>query len=212
MKKKLILLPLLALTLAACDLNLGDFSQNAENTSRERSSLNPNDVAIKVLNLVSLFPDVGDSVDLSEYVNFDTGFEYQLSDYTFTSSDNTIIKVENYKAECLKQGYCVLKMEGPGINTPIELSFYVGSIAGEYVPEMPYSKYVSFTFEEPTEEGSREYNFKLDIKANEQRGLEEYHGTGKYVKDGTPFLVLDFDANAPKYFSPVSDYLDQFGL
>ena len=59
MKKKLILLPLLALTLTACDLsslmgggnnNLGD--ESAE--PRERSSLDPNDLAIKIADMFSV--------------------------------------------------------------------------------------------------------------------------------------------------------------
>ena len=221
MKKKLILLPLL-LSLTACSgldlnsyLNNGNNNQNEQGSQRERTSLTPNDVAIKVLNAISIFPEVGDSIDFSEYVTFDEDFNHAISEYTFTSSNPEVIKVEGYAASCLKQGYAAISLEGPGINQPTELSFYVGSIAGTYVPDSKQiADKISFTIGEINNAEERKANFNLTIQecAYKKSNLKAYEGSGSFLK-GSPFLALDFEGdNKPSGFKPVTDYLAYFGL
>lgn len=224
MKKTIVLLPLLLLTLGACsgmDLSRPNYDQS-DLSMPQQSQFDPNDAAIKILNMVTIFPEVGDAVDFNEYVDFAADYEHSITDYTFTSSNPSVIKVNGYAAECLSEGYASISLSGPGINQPTSLSFYVGSIAGTYVPDItPLYKdgrkrtqpNVTFTIGEVN--ADRECSFSFDaLEDFDFRGtqMKAFHNQGVYVKDGSPFLALNFEANAPKYFSPVTDYLSLFGL
>lgn len=216
MKKRLILLPLL-LSLTACsglNFNNNQNNNNGETSTRQRSALNPNDIAINVLNSIAVFPEVGDSVDLTEYVTFDESWQHTIDEYTFTSSNPEVIKIEGYSAVCLKEGYTDIALAGPGINQDTSLSFYVGSIAGKYVPENKgLADLVSFEIGEINNNEQRISNFTLTIKEGtfKKQKLQAYNGAGTFFK-GSPFLALDFEADAPKYFKPVTDYLELFGI
>ena len=216
MKKRIILLPFLALMLSACDgLNLNDLlgsngNNSIETTSRERSSVSPNDLAIKIADYVSVFPEIGDSVDLSEYISFDTGTNYKLSDFTFTSSDPSVIAIDGqqYKANCLKKGYTAITVSGPGLETPVPISFYVGSIAGNYVPD---SRALSGVIGLNIVEGENGYSFTLNVVNNgkqyNKRDIVDYSGGGSLLKNISPFLPMDFDGSAPSTFEPIANYL-----
>ena len=216
MKKRIILLPFLALMLSACDgLNLNDLlgsnggNNNAETTSRERSSVSPNDLAIKIADYVSVFPEIGDSVDLSEYIDFETGTDYKLSDFTFTSSDPTVISVDSqYRANCLKRGYTAITVSGPGLNTPVPISFFVGSIAGNYVPD---SRALNGVISLNIAEGTDGYTFALNVVNNgkqyNKRDIVDYSGGGSLIKNISPFLPMDFNGSAPSTFEPIANYL-----
>lgn len=215
MKKSLFLLPLLTFSLSACSgLNFNN-SDVSDVPSKEQSSLSPNDVAIKVLNAITLFPEVGDSVDFNEYVTFDTGYEYQISDYTFTSSNADIIKVNGYAAECVGNGYATVAISGPGINQPTNLSFYVGSIAGKYIPDsarLARDELVTFEIGEANE--NRECSFTLNVKDGTYRNrtLKAYTCEGTYFKTGLPFLTIDFEDGDSKNFTPITEKLSMLGL
>ena len=216
MKKKIVLLPLLVLALTACDgLNLNDFMGGGNNNqqeaqSRERSSISPNDLAIKVADIVSVFPEVGDEVDMREYVTFDTGTDYKLGDFTFTSSNQEVIQiVDGYKASCIGQGYTAIAVSGPGLNTPVEISFYVGSIAGHYVPDSrALSGVISLDIVGSFTEG---YTFSLNVVSNgrqyNKRDIVSYSGNGTLIKNLSPFVPMDFNGEAPTTFEPIADYL-----
>lgn len=214
MKKGIILLPL-AFVLASCSLNLGDSFGGGNNGDRSRAQLDPNDVALKILNAITVFPEVNDEINFDDYVDFDPGFDHTLSEYTFVSSNPSVISINGYHAKCEKEGFTVVSISGPGINQPTELSFYVGSISGKYVPDNKRIKdLVSFTIGDMEAE-TRVCDFSLEIKEGEFRRnqpLRNYQGQGTYVKNGSPFLMLDFEADAPKYFSPITDYLSLFGI
>ena len=211
MKKKIILLPLLALMLTACDLsqlmpNGGGNNEPAE--SAERSSLSPNDIAIKVADFVSVFPEVGDELDMSDYISFDTGTNYRLEQFTFESTVPEVISVSNYHARCLKKGYASIKVSGPGLNRPVEISFYVGSIAGTYRMD-------SSSFRDAIKleiiEGTEGYSFTLDVVNNgkkfNKRDIVDYNGGGSLLKNISPFLPMDFDGAAPSSFEPIGSFL-----
>ena len=224
MKKRLVLLPLL-LSLTACSgMNLNSYMNNNGNGANEAS--NPagassknngivlNDTAINVLNSIAIFPEVGDSVDLTEYITFDETWQHTIDEYQFTSSDPEVIKIEGYSAACLKEGYSDIAIQGPGINQDTSLSFYVGSIAGKYVPENKgLADLVSFEIGEINNNEQRISNFTLTIKEGKfkKTQLKPYTGSGSFLK-GSPFLALEFEEDAPKYFKPVTDYLELFGI
>ena len=220
MKKKLILLPLLALTLTACDLsslmggggnnNLGD--ESAE--PRERSSISPNDLAIKIADMFSVFPEVGDDVDMSEYVTFDTGTDYKLADFTFTSSNQSAIKIVNgYHATCVGEGYTEITVSGPGLNTPVVLSFYVGSIAGNYTPDSGALKGIVNLNIARGESGAYTFNLNVAptarVSTYNKRDINAYDGGGSLVKNISPFVPMQFDGAAPSNFTPVTNYLTE---
>ena len=217
MKKRIVLLPLLVLALTACDgLNLNDLigsnggNNQQEASSRERSSVNPNDVAIKIADYVSVFPEVGDAVDLSEYIEFETGTDYKLSDFTFTSSDPSVIAIDSqlYKANCLKEGYTAITVSGKGIETPVPISFYVGSIAGNYVPD---SRALSGVISLNIAQVENNYTFDLNVVNNgklyNKREIDDYSGSGSLIKNISPFLPLDFEQASPTNFEPIANYL-----
>lgn len=56
----------------------------------------------------------------------------------------------------------------------------------------------------------------LTVKVNAatvgKKTYTDYQATGSYVKTGLPFLLIDFDANAPRDFAPITDYLAYLGL
>lgn len=218
MKKKIVLLPLLLLSLTACDLsnllpngnnNNGGGSQDV--SSRERLSIDPNDLAIKIADFVSVFPEIGDELDMSDYIDFDTGTDYRLEQFTFTSSDSSVISIENYHARCLKQGFAIISVTGPGINTPVEITFYVGSIAGNYVPFD--SKALEGVISLNIAQGADGYNFNLNVVANgkkyNNRDIVSYSGSGTLIKNISPFLPFDFDGEAPSSFQPVTNYVTE---
>lgn len=219
MKKKIILLPLLLLGLTACDgLNLNDLMGGGNNNGgnnnageiTSRPQVDPNDLAIKVADMVSVFPEIGDELDMSEYISFDTGTDYRLEQFTFTSKNPDVISVENYHARCLKKGYAAIEVSGPGLNTPVEVSFYVGSIAGNYVPD---SKALDGVINLNIVEGAEGYTFTLNVVANgkqfNKRDIVAYNGGGTLIKNLSPFVPMQFDGEAPSTFEPVTNYVTE---
>ena len=215
MKKRIILLPLMVMALTACDLNsllnnMGENSNQQQAESRERSSIDPNDLAIKIADIVSVFPEVGDEVDMREYVSFDTGTDYKLGDFSFTSSNQQVIQiVDGYKASCIGQGYTAIAVSGPGLNTPVEIRFYVGSIAGHYVPDSrALSGVISLDIVGSFTEG---YSFTLNVTDNgrqyNKRDIVSYNGGGTLIKNLSPFVPMQFSGAAPSSFEPIANYL-----
>ena len=217
MKKRIILLPLLALALTACDLSdlMGGGNNNGNRSadSIEKRSVDPNDAAIKIADQVSVFPEVGDELDLSEYISFDTGTDYKLSDFTFESTNKQVISISNYHARCLADGYTTIKVSGPGLNTPVEVSFYVGSIAGNYVPD---SKALDGVINLNIVKGEQGYSFALNVTPNgkqfNKRDIVAYEGGGALIKNLSPFVPMEFDGAAPSSFSPITSFLSDLGL
>ena len=215
MKKKIVLLPLLALMLTACDLNSlmpngGGNNNNEAPESHEKSSVSPNDIAIKVADYVSVFPEVGDKVDLGEYITFED-VKYTLDQFTFTSLNPDVISIDqqNYKANCLKDGYAAIKVSGPGLERAVEISFYVGSIAGQFVPDSRnLADVISLNVAGNFTDG---YTFNLDVVANgnkyNKRDIVSYSGNGSLIKNISPFLPMTFESAAPSSFSPITSYL-----
>lgn len=215
MKKSIILLPLLLASLTACSsLDFGGNSQNGNNGGGNKASINPNDVAVKILNAITVFPEIGDELDFNDYVNFDAGFGHTLSEYTFQSSDPSVISINGYHAKCEKKGFTSISVSGPGINQLTELSFYVGSIAGTYVPDTrALSDKVELEIKDA--EGRGAYTFDLKIKEGGTYNKRDYsaaESTGTILKDITPLLNMNFEGGAPTSFAPVTDYLATFGL
>ncbi|MBP5574583.1 MAG: hypothetical protein J6X50_02425 [Bacilli bacterium] len=216
MKKKLILLPLLTLCLAGC-ANMGFGSQNNNNGGGSKapaSSIPVEDIAVKILDSVTFFPDLNDDLDLDDYVDFDPGVNYTLRDYTFTSTNDKVIKIENYHAKCVGEGYAEVNVQGPGLTNGAYLSFFIGSIAGNYAPSEPALKdRITLSLGEPN--ADRECAVSLVIEEGAKynySNVEAYNGTAKYVKDRTPFLNLTFDDAAPRAFTSINAYLSTFGL
>ena len=197
---------------SSSDLNISAVSsnENSSGTSNERFSNYPNDLAIKVANIVSVFPEVGDEVDMSEYITFNTGTNYKLGDFTFTSSNQQVIQiVDGYKASCIGQGYTAIAVSGPGLNTPVEISFYVGSIAGHYVPDSrALSGVISLDIVGSFTDG---YTFTLNVTSNgrqyNKRDIVNYDGSGTLIKNLSPFVPMQFNGEAPSSFEPIANYL-----
>lgn len=211
MKKKLILLPLLAMALTACDLSslMGNNNNgNGAPMSFEPRSIDPNDAAIKLADVLSIFPEVGDELDMSEYISFDTGTDYRLEQFTFESLNPDVISVSNYRGVCLKEGYAGIQVSGPGLNTPVEVRFFVGSIAGHYVPD---STRLSSIIDLNIVKGEDGYSFTLNVaettKTFNNREIKPYAGGGTLTKNISPFVPMQFSGEAPSTFEPVTNYL-----
>lgn len=200
--------------LTACDLsslmnNGGGNKEPAE--SREQSSLTPNDIAIKIANFVSVFPEVGDELDMSDYISFDTGTDYKLEDFTFTSKQPDVIKIENYHARCLKDGYAEVVVTGKGINNPVSIDFHVGSIAGNYsIDSSAYKNLVTLDITKNNDG----YNFLLKVNptGKQYRGnnVPAYEGSGTLLKNISPFVPFTFENAAPSMFSPITEFITTF--
>ena len=216
MKKKIVLLPLLVLALTACDLNSlmnnngGNNNQQNANEATSRAPIELNDAAIKIADMVSIFPEVGDELDLSEYISFDTGTDYKLEQFTFTSKNPDVISINNYHAICAKQGYAAVEVTGPGINTPVVVSFYVGSIAGNYVPD---SKALDGVINLNIVQGNEGYSFTLDVvnkgKDYNKKPIISSSSRGTLIKNLTPFVPMMFDGEAPSSFAPITNYISE---
>ena len=217
MKKKIILLPLLVMALTACDLSslMGNGGNN--NASNEgvqsRAPIDPNDAAIKIASFVSVFPEVGNELDMSDYITFDTGTDYRLEQFTFESQNPDVISINNYHAICQKEGFASIKVTGPGINTPVEISLYVGSIAGNYtIDSTTYAGVVNLNIAK----NGDGYAFNLSVVPNGKKfnknEVVPYQGSGALIKNLSPFVPFEFDGEAPSAFKPVTSFLNDLGL
>ena len=202
------------MALTACDLNslMGGNNGGGNNAANEggtsRAPINLNDTAIKIADMFSIFPEVGDDLNLDDYVDFDTGSDYKLQDFTFESLNPDVISINNYHASCIKQGYAAIKISGPGLNTPVELSLYVGSIAGHYVPD---SRALNGVVDLNVVQGENGYSFALNVVSNgknfNNRPIVSSSSAGTLVKNITPFLPFVFDGAAPSSFSPITNFI-----
>ena len=211
MKKKIILLPLLALMLTACDLSslMNNGGGNKEPAESREKSLNVKELAFKVADFVSVFPEIGDELDMGDYVTFDAGTGYSLDQFTFESTQPDVISINNYRAVCLKKGYAGIKVGHPDLgDRKIEISCYVGSIAGTY--RMDSSSFKDAIKLEIVE-GTEGYNFTLDVVDNgkkfNRRDIVSYNGGGTLIKNISPFLPMNFDSAAPSSFEPIGSFL-----
>ena len=211
MKKKIILLSLLALMLTACDLNslLPSGGNNQPAESRESSSVDVKKLAFKVADFVSVFPEVGDELDMSDYVQYDAGTGYKLEDFTFESTKPDVISIANYKGQCLKEGYCGIKVGHPDLgDKKIEVGFWVGSIAGNYKPDSGVLKDVVALNIAKNDNGG--YSFNLNITPTEEvseynkRPINAYEGGGSLIKNISPFLPMNFEGAAPSSLSSIT--------
>lgn len=214
MKKRFAAIALLTLALSACSgLN---FSNNNGSSLEplEQSSLNPEDVAYNIINAATFFPEVGDQISLDQYINLNEDIAKSVSEYTFTSSNSNIIEIVGYTATCKSSGYATVAVTGPGINRKAELSFWVGSIAGTYVPDSARLKsLVTLTIGEVDENKMSSVHLKV-LEGNYSRDVKTnpFDGDGTMFKNGTPFLQIDFDNGKPKDFLPINRYLSALGL
>ena len=199
--------------LTACDLSslmpTGGSREPAE--PREQSSLTPNDVAIKIANFVSVFPEVGDELDMSNYISFDTGTDYKLEDFTFTSKQPDVISIENYHARCLKDGFAQIEVTGKGISKPVLIDFHVGSIEGNYsIDSTAYPNLVTLNITKENDE----YKFLLKVNPNGKKykgnDVPSYEGSGTLLKNISPFVPFNFDNAAPSAFSPITEFITRW--
>ena len=216
MKKRLALLGLLALSLTACSgLNFNNNNNNNQDYSNnnQQSEVDPNDAALSFLNAATFFPEVGDAIDFNDYMFIDPGFGYTLSDYTFTSSDNSVIRVNGYSASCLKSGYAVISVTGPGINRTTEIFFWVGSFAGTYYPDNArLTNLVSITVGEADANRMSTIHFSVKEGTYRKSTLNPYEGDASALKNGTPFLQVDFADRGPKDFAPINSIIATLGV
>lgn len=215
MKKRFALIGLLTLALTACSgLNFNNNGNDQSNGPNQQTSLTPNDVALNILNSATFFPEVGDKIDLNEYIQIDESFAHTINEYTFTSSNSNVIALNGLSAECKASGYAAIAITGPGINRPTEISFWVGSIAGTYVPDSVRLKdLIKITIGEVDAE--RKSSVHLEIKEGtytKNVKIEAFDGVGSMYKNGTPFLQIDFPNGDPKDFAPISQYLSLLGV
>ena len=217
MKKRIALFALLALALSACsglDFNNNqNNNQNNGNNNPEQQSQDPNDVALTILNSATFFPEVGDAINFNDFVTFDAGFGHTISEYSFVSSDNSVISINGYSASCLKNGPATITVTGPGINRLTEISFWVGSFAGTYLPDSSkLAGLASITVGEVNENRVSNIHFSVKSGTFRKSQLNPYEGDGAALKNGTPLLQVDFGGNAPRDFSPINNYLTTLGV
>lgn len=214
MKKRFALIALLTLALSACSgLNFNNENQN-DSGDVQQSSLTPNDIALNILNSATFFPEVGDSIDLNEYISFDSSFQHTISEYTFTSNNPAVLEINGLSAKCKAHGYAAIAVTGPGINRPTEITFWVGSVAGTYIPDSARLKnLVTFTIGEvdanrvsPVHLVVKEGTYSKNVKVN------AFDGEGTMFKNGTPFLQIDFPNGGPSDFAPINSYLTALGV
>ena len=206
------------MALTACDLSSLMGNNNLNNGNNEggfsRVSIDPNDAAIKIAEFVSVFPEVGDELNMDDYIDFDTGTDYRLEQFTFESSDQSVIAIEGYHARCLKEGFTKIKVSGPGLNTPVEVTFYVGSIAGNYVPSgsKALDGVINLNIARDNE-GAYSFNLNIAPKSEGQKyndlAIRSYQGAGTLTKNISPFLPFNFDGDAPSSLSPVTGYVTE---
>ena len=214
MKKRYALLALLTLAISSCSgLNFNNSNQSNAN-GNEQSSLAPNDIAINILNSATFFPEVGDSIDLNEYLTFDENFQHTISEYTFKSSNPAVLELNGLSAKCKSSGYAAVAITGPGINRPTEISFWVGSIAGTYLTDSVRLKnLITFTIGEV--DANRNSSVHLEIKEgtySKNVKINAFDGQGTMFKNGTPFLQIDFPNGGPSDFAPINSYLSALGV
>ena len=202
--------------LTACDLNslLPSGGNNQPAESRESSSVDVKKLAFKVADFVSVFPEVGDELDMSDYVQYDAGTGYKLEDFTFESTKPDVISIANYKGQCLKEGYCGIKVGHPDLgDKKIEVGFWVGSIAGTYKPDnRRLSSLINFTIGEVNSERMSDFTLTINEGTFRNENVKAYNGSGQLFKNGTPFLTLNFEGTRPANFSPISSYLSVLGV
>ena len=197
--------------LTACDLSslMNNGGGDKEPAQSQEKSINVKELAFKVVDFVSIFPEIGDELNMSDYVKFDAGTGYSLDQFTFESTQPDVISINNYHAQCLKQGYAGIKVGHPDLgDRKIEISCYVGSIAGTY--RMDSSSFRDAVKLEIVE-GTEGYNFTLDVVNNgkkfNKRDIVDYSGGGSLTKNLSPFLPMNFADAAPSSFEPVGSFL-----
>ena len=194
--------------LTACDLSslMNNGGGDKEPAQSQEKSINVKELAFKVVDFVSIFPEIGDELNMSDYVKFDAGTGYSLDQFTFESTQPDVISINNYHAQCLKQGYAGIKVGHPDLgDRKIEISCYVGSIAGSYTIDYPSSSKGVVKLD--IEEGTAGYNFTLKVTPNDRHNVPAYDGSGSITKNISPFLPMNFADAAPSSFETIGSFL-----
>lgn len=204
----LVLTSLLALPLiSACGQLPNPAERSSDHSTVFAESDNIADAALRVANLTTLFLDVNDEYDFNYYLSFSDGRELHISDYTFVSTDQSVLTIENYVAKAVGEGFCYVNVSGPGLKKTYKQTVYVGSVAGNYVLDGKVgSSNVSMNL------GSEGFTLAVQEGTYHKDDIAAYNGTGTWSREAVCFLALTFNGAAPTEVRSIENALAAFGL
>ncbi len=205
--KLLVLASLLALPLVtACD-QLTNPTRRSDHSTVFVDSDNMADTALRIANLTTLFLDVDDEYDFNYYLSFSDGRELNIADYTFVSTDNNVLTINNYVAKAVGEGFCYVNVSGPGLKKTYKQTVYVGSVAGNYVLDGKVgSSNVSMNL---NDEG---FTLQVQEGVYHKEDIAAYSGSGAWSRESIFFLKLAFEGAAPTEVLSIENALASFGL
>ncbi len=165
------------------------------------------DAAIRIANLTTIFLNVGDEYSFNYYLSWDDGRELDITQYSFVSTNENVLRVENYTATATGEGYCYVNVSGPGLKKTYKQTIYVGSVAGNYVLDGKIgTSNVSMNLAEES--------FELNVQAGSyhKEDIAAYSGVGTWQRDAVCFLALEFNGQKPSEILSIENALAAFGL
>ena len=128
MKKRLALLTALSmLALSACNFNFSNNNNNGGDPSSNnavQTSVSKEEQLVNVVSNQTYFPEVGDQINLGDYLEIDEEVNAVVSQYTFTSSNPSVVEIKGLSATCKSAGFATVTITGPEIKQPLSLFFY----------------------------------------------------------------------------------------
>lgn len=212
MKKRFALLTALTvLALSACNFNPYNNSNNEGNPSSNntvQTSVSKEEQLVNVISNQTYFPEVGDQINLGDYIEIDEEVNAVASQYTFTSSNPSVVEIKGLSATCKSAGFATVTVTGPEIKQPLSLFFYTGSVAGTYVPDSSRLKdLMSIQISNKNEQGVCPIHLTVKAGNYRNKALNPFDEDGVFYKNISPLLIVDFANGKPKDFSPVTELL-----
>ncbi len=195
MKKSLLFVSaiLSASLLAGCDLtSLYNRAEDDYNNIDHMTETEIVSESIHFAKFATLFLDVDEEYDFSEYMTFEAESGWKVADYQIKSLDEEVLEFNNGYIKGLKEGFTYLEVTGPGIEGKHRQRVYVGSIAGEYVSSQ-FPVDVKIELEE--ENHTFIYSVTSGVYHGEDIEAEERDGT--WTREGVVFLCMDFGETRP---------------
>lgn len=214
MKKGLVFLSALLSTLVLTGCNLGSLSKDINDIKNNSTSLTDADIVDKAIHFAkfgTLFLDVEEQYDFSEFMSFESSSGWSLSDYEITSKDASVVSVtktaESFEVKGLKDGFTYLQISGPGITGTHKQRIYVGSFDGEF-------KTSQFPIDISLNLADQGKTFQLSVGEGVYHGddIAEDYCTGTFDRDLIAVLCLNFNGSKPKEVKPLESFATQFDI
>ncbi len=167
------------------------------------------DQGLKIANLTTLFLQVNDEYDFSNLIYFDEDFEFDINDYTLTSTNTNVLTVENYHVRAVGEGFCYVDITGPGIKEgkSYKQTIFVGKIAGQFVNETR----IGTSGLDATFNNDGTFSFSVKEGTYHKDPIEAYSCSGNYSFDQLGFLyITDVLEGEPKELMTLDQILSTF--